>query len=953
MMTFHRLRFLNPRKVSDPTMMLTLNSGSMLSLRSGCAFRLGSVARIGAVCLSFVAAVLTTAVAQQAPTSQPLVIADFNHDGIPDALVTSTTSPTATIAFGSVPYGTFNAASKAVAFPAACRSFNSAPLTVRGLQRGRPSRPGFLLQRHLRRCLLGNGDGTFAASKAITGAISANALIGDFNKDGKLDIVLLGLTFGPNTTAIGTLQFFAGNGDGTFAAAVNTQLDQTNYSAPLAADLNGDGYPDIVLLNLPADSPGSVNVFGNNQDGTFGAVAQGVSTAEHNGYRCGHCVHDSRRQLLRDRRRRPGRFEHWRQRGDCCLQKHQHGAVYSLNDPVTIPFAGLAASKAGAFTGLGFTDLAVANGTSITVLANDGAGNFSASYPALTLASNSASFALADANGDGYSDIYTATSTNGALSLAANVTTGSATATSQPFSLGIGTKTVSATWNGNVNFLASSATGQQIVTGAIAATTVTSSKNPSIVGDTVTFTASVVPAIAGRIPTGNVVFSDGATALATVALGEAGSATYATGTLTQATHSITVAYVGDNYFAASTSAVLLQLVNHAPAVASNLTWATPAAIVYGTALTSTQLDAVALDATGVAIPGTFAYTPAAGTVLDAGARVLSVTFTPTDLQSFVPATQTVTLTVAKAAPVLTWATPATIAAGTPLSATQLNASVVGLTGAALPGTFAYTPPAGTILASGTQTLSVVFTPTNALDYANAVGTVSLVVAPSLAATITAPPTTAPGSQTTITVTLAQPYPVDLVGTLTIGFARSTTPQLTDPSLQFAEGGTTLNFPIPANTTTIPPIQLQVGTIAGTITVPLTLTAAGVNVTPTDLPPVMIIVPPAVPSVSGMTVTRSGNQLTVVIHGFSNTREVVNAKFHFTAADGATIGTPDLTLPADTIFNTDWFDTDPSDAYGSTFTYTQIFNTSDGAANIGTVDATLTNTVGPSTTMTAK
>jgi hypothetical protein len=90
-----------------------------------------------------------------------------------------------------------------------------------------------------------------------------------------------------------------------------------------------------------------------------------------------------------------------------------------------------------------------------------------------------------------------------------------------------------------------------------------------------------------------------------------------------------------------------------------------------------------------------------------------------------------------------------------------------------------------------------------------------------------------------------------------------------------------------------------------------------------------------------------------MHGFSNTREVGVATFHFTAAPGATIGTPDLTLPVTPIFNTGWFDTTESDAYGSTFTYTQIFNTSDGAANIGSVEATLTNSIGVSTSLTAQ
>ncbi len=43
-----------------------------------------------------------------------------------------------------------------------------------------------------------------------------------------------------------------------------------------------------------------------------------------------------------------------------------------------------------------------------------------------------------------------------------------------------------------------------------------------------------------------------------------------------------------------------------------ITWAAPASIVYGTALSATQLDATAN------VPGTFAYSPAAGTVPGAG-----------------------------------------------------------------------------------------------------------------------------------------------------------------------------------------------------------------------------------------------------------------------------------------------------------------------------------------------
>ena len=76
-----------------------------------------------------------------------------------------------------------------------------------------------------------------------------------------------------------------------------------------------------------------------------------------------------------------------------------------------------------------------------------------------------------------------------------------------------------------------------------------------------------------------------------------------------------------------------------------LTWAKPADITYGTALNGTQLNAAATyNATNV--PGTFAYTPASGTVLNAGNnQTLSVTFTPTDTTSFLPVSTNVAINV--------------------------------------------------------------------------------------------------------------------------------------------------------------------------------------------------------------------------------------------------------------------------------------------------------------------
>ena len=69
------------------------------------------------------------------------------------------------------------------------------------------------------------------------------------------------------------------------------------------------------------------------------------------------------------------------------------------------------------------------------------------------------------------------------------------------------------------------------------------------------------------------------------------------------------------------------------------------------------------------------------------------------------------LSIAQATPTVTWAMPADITQGQALGAVQLDAT------ASVPGTFAYSPPAGTVLPAGTgQTLTAMFTPTDATDY---------------------------------------------------------------------------------------------------------------------------------------------------------------------------------------------------------------------------------------------
>jgi len=123
-----------------------------------------------------------------------------------------------------------------------------------------------------------------------------------------------------------------------------------------------------------------------------------------------------------------------------------------------------------------------------------------------------------------------------------------------------GTDSITAAYMGNSNFIGSTSPAfSQTVSPAGSTTAVTSSLNPSTFGTSVTFTATVTPAISGT-PTGNVTFMDGATSLGTRSLGN-GKATLALTTLSKGSHTITAVYAGSTNFTGSASPPLTQTVN--------------------------------------------------------------------------------------------------------------------------------------------------------------------------------------------------------------------------------------------------------------------------------------------------------------------------------------------------------------------------------------------------------
>jgi hypothetical protein len=94
----------------------------------------------------------------------------------------------------------------------------------------------------------------------------------------------------------------------------------------------------------------------------------------------------------------------------------------------------------------------------------------------------------------------------------------------------------------------------------------------------------------------------------------------------------------------NSTALSITVVKLVPRVA----WSTPGDIVYGTALSGSQLNASATW-NGTNVPGVFNYTPVSGTVLNSGSnQVLSLNFVPTDLSTFTNVTTNVLITVQKA-----------------------------------------------------------------------------------------------------------------------------------------------------------------------------------------------------------------------------------------------------------------------------------------------------------------